>query len=293
MQFMKKIKTLFQVYIVLVFCLTTDPLFAVAAHASQLITEPYEGRTALVYLPTTLPANGSRALVVVLHGGLGNAQRISGKQSESALNMDALAEQAGFVVAYLNGTPVARLLGSDKLGWNAGKCCGLPAEKKIDDVAYLQATVKAIAAKYGIDQSRIYGVGHSNGAMMTQRMMCETSSYSAAVAISGALENEASNCPLARGKRLMAIHGEDDQNVPINGGKGSKGISRTNYASQAATAEVWQGSGASYELKIIKAANHSTENINMRLIETESTTLAQKIALFFGLIPGITGVRSN
>jgi polyhydroxybutyrate depolymerase len=281
---MPKIKTLSRLYIAFVFSAATCTLSGVEAHASQLFTETYEGRTALVYVPTTLPANGSRALVVVLHGGLGNAQRISGKQSESALNMDAVADSAGFVVAYLNGTPVTRLLGSDKLGWNAGKCCGQPAERKVDDVAYLQATVKAIAAKYGVDQNRIFGVGHSNGAMMTQRMMCESSVYSAAVSISGTLENEASNCPLARGKRLMAIHGDDDQNVPVKGGKGSKGISRTNYASQTATAEVWQRSGASYELNIIKGANHSTENINMRLVETESTTLAQKIALFFGLM---------
>jgi polyhydroxybutyrate depolymerase len=259
-------------------------LMAGESHASQLVTETYEGRTALIYLPTTLPAKGSRALIVILHGGLGNAQRIAAKQSESALNMDTVADTAGFVVAYLNGTPVTRLLGSDKLGWNAGKCCGQPAENNIDDVAYLQTTVKEISAKYGVDPSRIYGVGHSNGAMMMQRMMCETSVFAAAVPISGTLENNATSCPLARGKRLMAIHGDNDQNVPINGGKGSKGISRTNYASQAATAEVWQRSGASSDIHIIKGANHSTEKINIRLVETESTSLVQKIVRYFALM---------
>ena len=34
--------------------------------------------------------------------------------------MDEVARKNGFIVAYLNGTPVARLLGADKLGWNAG-----------------------------------------------------------------------------------------------------------------------------------------------------------------------------
>ena len=284
MRSMPKIKTLSHLYLALTFSATTCTLFVAEARASQLLTETYEGRTALVYVPATLPANGKRALVVVLHGGLGNAQRISAKQSESALNMNDLADTAGFVVVYLNGTPVTKHLGSDKLGWNAGKCCGQPAKNSIDDVAYLQATVKEIATKYGIDQSRIYGVGHSNGAMMMQRMMCETSLFAAAVPISGTLENDATDCPLARGKRLMAIHGEDDQNVPITGGKGSKAISGTDYASEAATAEVWRRSGANYELRIIKQANHSTENINMRLVETESTTLVQKIALFFGLM---------
>lgn len=276
---MRKNKTPILLFIPFIFS-----LMGVPAHAAQLITESYEGRSALIYVPAPLPASGNRALVVVLHGGLGNAQRIAARQSESALNMNDLADTAGFVVAYLNGTPVKKHFGADKLGWNAGKCCGQAAEKNIDDVAYLAATVKAIAVKYGIEQNRIYGAGHSNGAMMMQRMMCETSIFAAAVPISGALENNATDCPLARGKRLMAIHGEDDQNVPINGGKGSKAISGTNYASEAATAEVWRRSGATYELRIIKQANHSTENINMRLVETESTTLVQKIALFFGLM---------
>ncbi len=276
---MPKNKTSFLLYLAI-----TLSLMAMQAHASQLITDTYEGRTALIYVPATLPVIGSRALVVVLHGGLGNAQRISAQQSESALNMNAVADKTGFVVAYLNGTPVARLLGADKLGWNAGKCCGQPAEKKIDDVAYIQATVHAIASKYGIDPSRIYGVGHSNGAMMTQRMMCETSLYAAAVPISGTLENDASICPQARGKRLMAIHGADDRNVPIIGGKGSKGLSHTVYASQAATAEVWQRSGAIYDLQIIKGADHAADSINARIVDAESKTLAQKIAQFFGLL---------
>lgn len=44
--------------------------------------------------------------------------------------MNAVAEEGGFVAAYLNRTPVARFPGADKLGWNAGSCCGVSAEKK-------------------------------------------------------------------------------------------------------------------------------------------------------------------
>jgi poly(3-hydroxybutyrate) depolymerase len=39
-------------------------------------SENYNGRDLLVYLPRSLPAPGRRALVIVLHGGLGNASRI-------------------------------------------------------------------------------------------------------------------------------------------------------------------------------------------------------------------------
>ncbi len=252
--------------------------------AAQLLEASYAGRPALVYVPSTLAASGARALVVVLHGGLGNAQRLAARTSQSSLNLNAVAEEGGFVVAYLNGTPVARLLGADKLGWNAGSCCGLPAQTQVNDVAYIESAVKAIATQHGIEPGRVYGVGHSNGAMMTQRVMCESSLYAAAVPISGALETGATSCPGARGKRLMALHGELDQNVPVAGGPGTQGLSRSHYQSQASTAKVWQASGLAYDLQIVKEADHSVDSIAHQIVKTESTTLARKIARFFGLI---------
>lgn len=259
-------------------------LFAAqTAFAGQSRTESYAGRDAVIYLPASLPAAGTRALVVVLHGGLGNAQRIAAQQSESALNLNAQAETGGFIVAYLNGTPVARLLGPQRLGWNAGNCCGQPAEQQVDDVAYIRKAVEQMAAQYGVDRSRIYGLGHSNGAMMTQRLMCETNLYAAAVVISGSLENGASVCPAARGKRMLALHGADDQNVPIAGGRGSKGLSRSHYASQAATAQVWRDSGALYELQVIPAADHAVDAIDAQIRQGEGQSLGQKIAVFLHL----------
>lgn len=260
-------------------------LAPVSTVAANITTERVAGRDAVVHVPSTVPAFGSRALVVVLHGGLGNAQRIASAQSERFLGMHALADEGGFVVAYLNGTPVARMLGDDKLGWNAGSCCGQPAEKQVDDVAYIQAAVAEIASRHGVDRSRVFGMGHSNGAMLTQRVMCETSVYAAAVPISGGLENGASMCPAARGKRIMAIHGADDQNVPVEGGKGARGLSRVAFNSEAATAQVWKDSGAQYDLQIIPGASHGVDSINAQLVKTQSQSLAQKVARFFGLLP--------
>lgn len=271
---------------VLMGTLATALLLApVSTVAANITTERVAGRDAVVHVPSTVPAFGSRALVVVLHGGLGNAQRIASAQSERFLGMHALADEGGFVVAYLNGTPVARMLGDDKLGWNAGSCCGQPAEKQVDDVAYIQAAVAEIATRYGVDRSRVFGMGHSNGAMLTQRVMCETSVYAAAVPISGGLENGASMCPAARGKRIMAIHGADDQNVPVEGGKGARGLSRVAFNSEAATAQVWKDSGAQYDLQIIPGASHGVDSINAQLVKTQSQSLAQKVARFFGLLP--------
>jgi len=251
-----------------------------------IAVQNFGGRPMLVYTPAHLPAAGSRALVVVLHGGLGSAQGIESGGAEQALSLDAVAEQAGFVVAYLSGTQAIRMFGSDRLAWNAGGgCCGQPAERNIDDVGYIQGAVSALAGRYGIDRSRIYGFGHSNGAMMVQRLVCETGLFAAAVPVSGPLNLALDRCPAAAGKRLLAIHGADDQNVPIAGGRGSKGPSRSVYNSEARTQQVYVASGASYTLQVVPGADHQLEHIDQAMRRSEGVSLAQKAARFFGLLP--------
>ncbi len=254
------------------------------AWAGGRVDDSYGGRDMIVYVPTQLPPTGSRALVVVLHGGLGNAERIAGLKAESGLNMNAVADKNGFIVAYLNGTPVTRNLGSRFLGWNAGGgCCGQSAANDIDDVAYIKGAVGYLAAKYGIDLTRVYGTGHSNGAMMTQRIMCETRLYAAGVAISGPLNLDISTCPAARGERILAIHGADDQNVPIGGGRG-KGLAQTPFNSEARARQVFTRSGAAYTLQIVPGADHVLDHIEAVIEKTEGVTIAETSAAFFGIL---------
>jgi poly(3-hydroxybutyrate) depolymerase len=255
----------------------------VPAHAAATV-ETYGGRDLIVYVPSSLPPPGARALVVVLHGGLGNAQRIESQQSENGLNMDSVAEKNGFIVAYLNGTPVTRFLGSSMLGWNAGGCCGQSAKNNVDDVGYIKGAVDYLAGKYGIDRSRVYGMGHSNGALMTQRLICQTNLFAAGVAISGPLDPQFTNCPDARGKRILAIHGADDENVPVAGGKGTKGLSGAVFNSEDAAQQTFRKSGASYDLQVVTGADHKFEHIDAVIQKTEGMPIAQKAARFFGLL---------
>jgi len=256
---------------------------AAPAAAPHATTEAYGGRSMIVYAPSELPSRGTVALVVVLHGGLGNAQRIAARQSESGLNLDSLAETNGFVVAYLNGTPVTRFFGADKLGWNAGGgCCGQSAENNIRDVEYITGAVDYLVGKYGIDRNRVYGIGHSNGGMMTERLMCETNLYAAAIAISGPLNLDTSNCPAARGKRILAIHGEVDENVPLVGGRG-RGLSRAVYQSEDHTRQVLANSGAQFDLLVVKGAEHSLDSIDAAIRRTEGRSIGEKAVAFFGL----------
>jgi polyhydroxybutyrate depolymerase len=252
--------------------------------AAQGVTEArYAGRALLLHVPDHLPPSGSRALVIVLHGGLGNARRIAGGRSESGLNMNAVADRYGFIVAYLNGTPVTRRLGDDKLGWNAGDCCGLSAENRVDDVGYIARVIDALASEYGIDRSRVYGIGHSNGAMMAQRVTCETGAFAAVVPISGPLGLDVNRCPGARGRRLLAIHGADDENVPVAGGRGTKGLSGTNFHSEAQSRQTFVDSGATYTIQIVPGADHRLAAIDDAIQRTEHVSIAEKAARFFGL----------
>jgi polyhydroxybutyrate depolymerase len=256
-------------------------LFCVASFASGAITENYGGRDKLVHMPLHLPPPS--ALVVVLHGGLGNAERIASSRSETGLNLDTLADKNGFIVAYLNGTGVMRIFQNRMLGWNAGACCGQPAANNVDDVGYIGGAVKTLEQRYHIAPDRAFVIGHSNGAMMALRMMCETHVFAAAVSVSGALEAGDTHCPAASGARILAIHGADDKNVPVTGGVGSKGLSRVDYRSEDDTAKVFRESGALYELKLVPDADHFLNHIDAALRNSDGLSVGQKAVRFFGL----------
>lgn len=258
------------------------------ADAAASKTESWGGREVVVHVPDHLPPQGARALVIVLHGGLGNGARIAGRQggyqSESAMNLDTEAEAHGFIVAYLNGTRVARLLGDRFEGWNAGGgCCGLPSQNGVDDVAYVAGVVDEMARRYGVDRAQVYGLGHSNGAMMVQRVMCETTVLAAVVAISGPLNLDAEECPGAKGRRVLAIHGADDRNVPLNGGVGPLGLSRIAYRSEAQSRQAMVHSGATYTLDVLPGVDHALPHIAAAVQSREGVSLAHKVAGFFGL----------
>jgi polyhydroxybutyrate depolymerase len=236
-----------------------------------------------VFAPPKLPPKGSRALVVVLHGGLSSAERIVSGGGEQALNLDQAAQAYGFVVAYLNGTPASPRF-PDRYAWNAGGgCCGRPYRQNADDVGYIRGAVKHLIGQYGIDPHRVYGLGHSNGAMMIQRLVCESDLFASAVAISGPLMTKSSGtCPAARGKQILALHGAEDDNVPIDGGRG-RGIADVAYNSEASTRKVYANSGADYRLEVVPGADHKMEDIDRALLQGEGVSVSEKVVRFFGL----------
>ncbi len=244
------------------------------------IDERYDGRSFKLYLPKKLEPIGERAMVVVLHGGGANASFM-----QATLDMNAVAERHGFVVAYLNGTRAAPMLPSKMRSWNAGGgCCGKAYEDQVDDVGYITGAVGYLAKKYGVDAQRVYALGHSNGAIMAQRMVCTTDVFQAAVPISGTLASDISACPKASGKRLLAIHGQNDENVPIIGGVGTKGPNKAkqvNYRAEASAKELFERAGASYTIDIVKDTDHSLQHLDTAIRARDGYGISEKAVRFF------------
>jgi polyhydroxybutyrate depolymerase len=160
-------------------------------------------RTYRLYKPVGLPA--SAPLVVMLHGAVGNAE-----QAERSYGWDQLADSAKFVVAYPDGFDRA---------WNVngGGCCGPPARQGVDDVAFISAAVADIAKNVGIDSSRVYATGISNGGIMSYTLACNTGVFAA---IGPDAATQLDPCRSPHPTSVMHIHGTADTLVPYKGGRG-------------------------------------------------------------------------
>lgn len=192
---------------------TTAP--TTAAKRTVTVTTKDGERQAIVVHPAN--AGPKPALVVMIHGGLG-----SDTQAEQAYGWDDEAARGGFVVAYPNGL--------DKT-WNAGNCCGAAQRNGVDDVAFLHALVAQLERTDGVDPTRVYAVGMSNGAMMTYTWACRDPGELAAIGpVAGTLGTP---CPSPHPITVIAIHGTADQHVPIDGGVGPAGKTGVSYDSLA------------------------------------------------------------
>jgi polyhydroxybutyrate depolymerase len=162
-------------------------------------------------LPPQAEAGEPLPVVLNFHGGGGNAQ---GQETYS--RMDALADEAGFIVVYPNGTG---RFDEFLLTWNAGGCCGYALENGVDDVGFSREVIRDLARTVAVDLSRIYATGLSNGAMMAYRLAAEAPDLVAAIApVAGVVELES----LAPGRPIpvLHIHSVDDPRALYDGGLG-------------------------------------------------------------------------
>lgn len=162
-------------------------------------------RSFWLYEPAGLSRDEPVPLVVVLHGAVGDGERIA-----DVTQFDTLAARERFVVAYPDG--VGRM-------WNAGFCCLAPWRADVDDVGFLESLVGFVGAGRRIDPNAVFVAGLSNGAMMAYWFACNSALPAAIVAVAGTSTTDcpSPNVPVS----VMHVHGTADESVPFDGGFGA------------------------------------------------------------------------
>jgi polyhydroxybutyrate depolymerase len=161
-------------------------------------------------VPAGYDANQPVPLVVLLHGYTANGARQAGY-----FGLPALADKEGFLLAYPDGT-------RDRLGnrfWNATDACCDFFHSGVDDVAYIDAVIDDVAAKYRVDPARVFVAGHSNGAFMAHRYACDRSARVAAiVTLAGMQWTDQSHCKPESPVSVLHVHGRQDGTIKYDGG---------------------------------------------------------------------------
>jgi polyhydroxybutyrate depolymerase len=162
-------------------------------------------------------------LVIVLHGGSG-----TGAGMPPLTGTNAVADQKGFIAVYPDGI---------QKKWADGR-----NPSSVNDVAFLSSLVSQLATDVGVDQSRVYATGISNGGFMSTRLACEASNVFAAVAVVAATmpQNIVAGCAPNRVVPFMLIHGTADTLVPDAGGQVTVGDGGL-ILSTADTVTFWRG----------------------------------------------------
>ncbi len=181
----------------------------------------WSDRDVLVHTPAGWDGASALPLVVARHGHSGtgagfDATTCAEGEEGDATCLDAVADAAGFVVVYPDGT--GGPLGFSR-SWNAGggeegyRCTGDPAcTDGVDDLAYDDDLHTLLAELLPIDAERVYATGMSNGAAMSHRLACERPGrYAAIVAVAGANQAFGSpGCNPATRTPILQIHGTAD-----------------------------------------------------------------------------------
>jgi polyhydroxybutyrate depolymerase len=173
-------------------------------------------RSYVLHLPSSYNNKTKMSLVIVLHGGGGNAENIM-----TMTDFSTKSDAAGFIVVYPNGT--SRFNNDKLLTWNAGNCCGYALDNNVDDVAFIRALIDELLSRLAVDPARIYATGMSNGGMMCYLLGCQLSDKIAAIApVAGAMGMD--NCYPTQPVSVIIFHGTADEHVLYNGGEPLKKV---------------------------------------------------------------------
>lgn len=247
-------------------------MFSAGGAMAEKVSGVLNGRPYSLISP---PNSDGKALplLVAVHSALS-----SEKLFQKKFPMSRQVDKGNFRVVYVNGTVLPRMKATGRSVWNAGECCG-PSEG-VDDVSYIASVIDYFVKEGLADRNQVFLLGHSNGAMMSYRFICERANMvRGLVAISGPLAKP--TCANASGVSVLHIHGGRDENVPVNGG-GTKGISGNQHRSLQHTQAALVNAGAKFDVQILDRAEHDLRGINRAYVKTYRKTLPIAVAQFMG-----------
>lgn len=173
-------------------------------------TLQHEGieRTYHIHLPPGFSKDKPAPLVLALQGGGGKGQKFD--QSITGGTLSVEADKRGVILVFPEGM---------NKQWCDGRTEILKTKKIYDDVGFISKIIDTMVKKYGIDPSRVYVTGLSNGGFMTVRLAMDLSEKIAAVApvaasISNAIKGRTPKLPIS----IMIVNGTKDPVVPFEGG---------------------------------------------------------------------------
>jgi polyhydroxybutyrate depolymerase len=189
-------------------------MICTAAHAGSIsrhIDVHGQARTYSLYVPASASESAPAALVIALHGGLGQ-----GRSMATLSGFSQLADREGFLVAYPDGL---------RRHWRDGRTMpdGM-VDVVADDVAFISALIDDAATLHALDTRRIYATGMSNGAIFSHYLALKLSDRIAAIApVAGGIASEtAAVFHPATPVSVLMINGRDDPLVPYGGGAVAK-----------------------------------------------------------------------
>jgi len=168
-------------------------------------------RTYTLYIPANYNATNTHPIVFNLHGYTSN-----GSDQAGMTKMNAIADTAGFIVAYPEGT----LNQLSQPYWNAGYGTG------VDDIGFIDALIDTIATHYTVNLQRVYSTGFSNGGIMSNTLACALNHRIAAIAgVGGTMSiGQHAACSPSRKIPVLHIHGTTDLVVPYAGNGALLGV---------------------------------------------------------------------